>query len=242
MGARPRVVGPGEAEVIIVPFEAIEERARERAGGAQALVARLPVPKSPEDLRAVQDDRYLSMMSLRIFRAGLKHSVVDDRWPAFEEAFAGFDPARVEAMPDEEMEALLGDRRLIRHWGKIKAVRDNASAMRRLDSGAKGGQGGMGAYLADWPREDVVGLWDDLARRFSQMGGRSGPSFLRMVGKDTFILTEAVIKALDHWDAFDGTPKSKGDRRKVQDVFNAWRNECSRPFCQISMILAASVD
>jgi hypothetical protein len=48
--------------VIIVPFEAIEERARERAGGAQALVARLPLPKSTDELRAVPDDRYLSMM------------------------------------------------------------------------------------------------------------------------------------------------------------------------------------
>jgi 3-methyladenine DNA glycosylase Tag len=224
--------------VIIVPFEAIEERARERAGGAQALVARLPVPKSADDLRAVPDDRYLSMMSLRIFRTGLKHSLVDGKWPAFEEVFFGFAPARIEAMPDEEMEALLADKRLIRHWGKIKTVRDNASALRRLEAE----KGGMGAYLADWPRDDVVGLWDDLARRFSQMGGRSGPTFLRMVGKDTFILTEAVIKALDHWDAFDGTPRSKGDRRKVQEVFNAWRKESSRPLCQISMILAASVD
>jgi 3-methyladenine DNA glycosylase Tag len=224
--------------VIIVPFEAIEERARERAGGAQALVARLPLPKSTDELRAVPDDRYLSMMSLRIFRAGLKHSLVDGKWPAFEEAFFGFDPARVEAMPDEEMEALLGDKRLIRHWGKLKAVRDNASAVCRL----AGEKSGMGAYLADWPREDVVGLWDDLGKRFSQLGGTSGPTFLRMVGRDTFILTGAVIKALNHWDAFDGTPKSKGDRRQVQDVFNAWRKESSRPLCQISMILAASVD
>ena len=37
-------------------------------------------------------------MSLRIFRAGLKHSLVDAKWPAFEEVFAGFEPARVVAM------------------------------------------------------------------------------------------------------------------------------------------------
>ena len=57
------------------------------------------MPKSAEQLRAEGDDRYLSLMSLRIFRAGLKHSVVDARWPAFEEVFFGFDPARVVAMP-----------------------------------------------------------------------------------------------------------------------------------------------
>ena len=223
---------------IVIPFEAIEERARERLGGAQALVDRLPVPKSAGDLRAMPDDRYLSEMSRRIFRAGLKYSLVDGKWPAFEEAFLGFAPQRVVAMSDDELEALLEDKRLIRHWGKLKSVRANAAAMMQL----AGQNNGMGAYLADWPREDLVGLWADLAKRFTQLGGNSGPYFLRMVGKDTFILTEAVIKALNHWDAFAGTPKSKGDRTQVQDVFNVWHRATSRPYCQLSMILAASVD
>lgn len=223
---------------MIIPFEAIEERARERAGGVQALAARLPVPKKPDELRAVPDDRYLSLMSQRIFRAGLKHSVVDAKWPAFEEVFFGFDPARVRAMPDEELEALLNDQRLIRHWGKMKAVRANAAAMLELATET----GGMGAWLADWPRDDVVGLWDQLGKRFSQLGGNSAANFLRMAGKDTFILTDAVVKALGHWDAFHGTPKSKADRAKVQAAFNEWHRQSSRPYCQLSMILAQSVD
>ena len=223
---------------IVIPFEAIEERARERLGGAQALVDRLPVPKSAGDLRAMPDDRYLSEMSRRIFRAGLKYSLVDGKWPAFEEAFLGFSPQRVVAMSDDELEALLEDKRLIRHWGKLKSVRANAAAMMQLAEQKKG----MGAYLSDWPREDLVGLWADLAKRFAQLGGNSGPYFLRMVGRDTFILTDAVIKALNHWDAFGGAPKSKADRTKVQDVFNAWHRATSRPYCQLSMILAASVD
>jgi 3-methyladenine DNA glycosylase Tag len=140
-------------------------------------------------------------------------------------------------MSDDELEALLQDQRLIRHWGKLKSVRANAAAMSELAD-----RGGMGAYLADWPREDVVGLWADLARRFSQLGGNSGPYFLRMVGKDTFILTPSVVSALNHWDAFEGTPKSKADRARVQEVFNAWVRASSRPLCQVSMILALSVD
>jgi 3-methyladenine DNA glycosylase Tag len=224
--------------VLVIPFEAIEERARERVGGAQALTDRLPRPKLSDELRAVPDDRYLSQMSLRIFRAGLKHSVVDAKWPAFEEVFLGFEPKRVIAMSDDELEALLQDQRLIRHWGKLKSVRANAAAMGQLAEQ----HGGMGAWLADWPRDDVVGLWADLARRFVQLGGNSGPYFLRMVGKDTFILTPAVVSALNHWDAFEGTPKSKADRARVQEVFNAWVRGSSRPLCQVSMILALSVD
>ena len=105
-----------------------------------------------------------------------------------------------------------------------------------------GEAGGMGAWLAGWPPDDVVGLWQELGKRFSQLGGNSGPYFLRMVGKDTFLLTDSVIKALNHWDAFSGAPKSRADRLRVQETFNAWHRATSRPLCQLSMILAASVD
>ncbi len=41
-----------------------------RFGSREALEARLPQPKSAAELRTVGDDRYLSLISLRIFRAG----------------------------------------------------------------------------------------------------------------------------------------------------------------------------
>jgi 3-methyladenine DNA glycosylase Tag len=110
------------------PFATILAATRTRHGAAP-LDARLMQPKTAAELKATQDDRYLSQMTLRVFRAGLKHSVVDARFPAFEAAFYGFDPRRVRAMPDEAIEGLMGDSRLIRHWGKLKAVRDNAAAM-----------------------------------------------------------------------------------------------------------------
>src|ERR1051326_1606108 len=94
------------------PFTAILDAARTRHGSA-ALEARLPTPKTLDQLKATPDDRYLSQMSLRVFRAGLKHSLVDAKWPAFEEVFLGFDPRRVRAMSDEALEALMGDSRLI---------------------------------------------------------------------------------------------------------------------------------
>jgi 3-methyladenine DNA glycosylase Tag len=101
----------------ISPFAPILEAACTRHG-AQAMEARLPQPKTPAELAAIGADRYLSQMSLRIFRAGLKHSLVDAKWPAFEEVFHGFDLRRVRAMSDEALEGLLGNARLIRHWGK----------------------------------------------------------------------------------------------------------------------------
>jgi len=217
-------------------FAKIHEAALTRHGAA-ALDARLSQPKTADELRATPDDRYLSQMQLRIFRAGLKHSLVDAKWPAFEEVFYGFEPRRVRAMSDEALEGLLGDARLIRHWGKLKSVRDNAAAMLEV----VGEQGGFGAWLADWPADDVVGLWEALAKRFSQMGGNSGPTFLRMVGKDTFILSPSVVAGLKHWAGM-APPKNRADRVAAQRVFSGWAAETGRPLCQLSLILACSVD
>jgi 3-methyladenine DNA glycosylase Tag/3-methyladenine DNA glycosylase/8-oxoguanine DNA glycosylase len=229
--------GIDEGGMSLTPFAEILDAARARHGAA-ALEARLPTPKTADELRATPDDRYLSDMQRRIFRAGLKHSVVDAKWPAFEDVFQGFEPRRVRAMPDEALEKLMGDARLIRHWGKLKSVRDNAAAL--LDIAAE--HGSFGAWLAAWPGSDIVGLWEALAKRFSQMGGNSGPSFLRMVGKDTFVPTPAVIAALQEWGAVAAPPKNRQDRARVQAAFNAWAGDSGRPLCHLSLILAASVE
>lgn len=218
-------------------FGPIEKLAVKRSGGVEELAERYPTIKSSAALRKVADDRYFSLMSRRIFRAGLSHSVVDAKWPAFEEVFEGFEPGAVRAMSDEALEALMGDARVIRHWGKIKATRENAAAIVALVEE----HGSFGAYLSGWPATDIVGLWGDLAKRFKQMGGNSAPRFLRMAGKDTFMLTEDVVAALKHWGAYDGKGKGKAELRRIQDIFNAWAEATGKPLGEISMILARSV-
>jgi 3-methyladenine DNA glycosylase Tag len=221
----------------VIAFAKIQKAAEQRLGKAE-LARRLPKVKSAAALKRVADDRYLSLMSLRIFRAGLRHDMVDAKWPAFEKAFRGFEPRKVRAMSDEQVEALMGDRRLIRHLGKLKSVPANAAAIIELAEE----RGSFGAYLADWPAAEIVGLWHDLAQRFHQLGGNSGPYFLRMAGKDTFILTYSVVKALQHWRAVTAEPKGKKDRARVGEIFAGWAEETGLPLAHLSMTLAASVD
>ncbi len=221
----------------MIAFTKIEKAAEKRLG-KEGLTARLPKVKTSAALKKMSDDRYLSLMSLRVFRAGLKHEMVDAKWPAFEKAFHGFEPRRVRAMSDEAVEKLMGDARLIRHLGKLKSVHANAAAV--CDIAAE--HGSFGAWIADWPGSDIVGLWDALAKRFSQLGGNSGPYFLRMAGKDTFIFTPAVVKGLNHWGAFDGEPKGKAARAKVADIFNEWAEATGLPLAHLSMTLAVSLD
>jgi 3-methyladenine DNA glycosylase Tag len=222
---------------VVISFAKIQRAAEQRLGKVE-LARRLPKAKSAASLRKVTDDRYLSLMSLRVFRAGLRHDMVDAKWPAFEKAFRGFELRKVRAMSDEQVEALMGDRRLIRHLGKLKSVHANAAAM--IDLAAE--RGSFGTYLADWPGDRIVQLWEDLAKRFHQLGGNSGPYFLRMAGKDTFVLTYSVVQALQHWRAFSGEPKGKKDRARVGEIFNAWAAETGLPLAHLSVTLAVSVD
>ncbi len=164
-------------------------------------------PSHRTSWRAVADDRYLSLISLRIFRAGLKHSLVDAKWPAFEEVFFGFDPEKVVLMGGEHLENLMQDARLIRHLGKLKSVPRNAQLV--LDLARE--YGSFGNLLASWPASDIVGLWKLLAKRGNQLGGMSAPRFLRMAGKDTFVPGDDVVAALKAQEIVDKAPTSLKD-------------------------------
>jgi len=206
-----------------------------RAG--EDVEALLPQPKTSGQLAQVPDDRLLSDLARRVFRAGLKHSLVDSKWPAFEEAFFGFDPHKVVLMSDEQLEALMHNEQLIRHFGKIKSVRANALLVTECAAEA----GSFARFLADWPVDDIIGLWALLKKRGSQLGGNSGPYFLRMVGKDTFLLTDDVVAALKAQGVIDKKPTAQRDLRLVQDAFNRWRQESGRPLCHISRLLSLTV-
>ncbi|MFK4075285.1 DNA-3-methyladenine glycosylase I [Ectopseudomonas khazarica] len=209
-----------------------------RFGSEKALQAMLPQPRSEAELRALSDDRYLSLISLRIFRAGLKHSLVDAKWPAFEEVFFGFDPEKVVLMGGERLENLMQDARLIRHLGKLKSVPRNAQFI--LD--VRREKGSFGALVADWSASDIVGLWKYLAKHGSQLGGLSAPRFLRMVGKDTFVPTDDMVAALKAQGIIDKAPTSQKDLAAVQAAFNQWHAESGRPLCQLSVMLAHTVN
>ena len=209
-----------------------------RFGSLAALEARLPTPLTAAELRQIGDDRYLSLIALRVFRAGLKHSLVDAKWPAFEQVFFGFDPEKVVLMGAEHLERLMQDARLIRHLGKLKSVPRNAQFI--LD--VRQEKGSFGALIADWPVTDIVGLWKYLAKHGNQLGGLSAPRFLRMVGKDTFIPTDDMVAALKAQQIIDKAPTSQKDLALVQAVFNQWHAQSGRPLCQLSVMLAHTVN
>ena len=71
----------------LTKFANIRMTAEQRAGGPAGLKNILSKSKSAAALKKLSDDRYLSMMSLRVFSSGLTHSMVAGKWPDFEEIF-----------------------------------------------------------------------------------------------------------------------------------------------------------
>jgi 3-methyladenine DNA glycosylase Tag len=219
-------------------YKWLNEYCLNRFGSAAEMEAHLPQPRSDFELRAIADDRYLSLIALRVFRAGLKHSLVDAKWPAFEAAFFGFAPEKVVLMGGEHLERLMQDKRIIRHLGKLKSVPRNAQFV--LDVAHD--KGSFGELIAGWPVSDIVGLWKYLAKHGSQLGGLSAPRLLRMVGKDTFVPTDDVVTALRAQGVVDKTPTSLKELAAVQTLFNTWQQQSGRPLCQLSVMLAHTVN
>lgn len=221
----------------MLKFEQILKTACARKGGLKAVEAMLPKVASARTLRARTDAWYLSAITRRIFRAGLKHSVVDARWPAFEQAFFSFDPEKLVLMPDAMLDERMQDARLIRHWGKMKAIRPNAQMVLELSQQA----GGFGRFLSDWPDDDLAGLWITLAKRGQQLGGNSAPMFLRMVERDSWVPTTDVVAALVAQGIIDKGVASQRDKKAAQAAFNGWQQQSGRPQSHISRILAFTV-
>ena len=219
-------------------YQWLHEFCLNRFGSVAALEARLPVPRPDAELRALSDDRCLSLIALRVFRAGLKHSLVDAKWPAFERAFFGFDPEKVVLMGAEHLEQLMQNTQLIRHFGKLKSVPRNAQFV--LDVARE--RGSFGSLIADWPVTDITGLWRYLAKQGTQLGGMSAARFLRMAGKDTFIPTDDLVAALKAQQIIDKAPTSQRDLAAVQAAFNQWHAQSGRPLCQLSVMLAHTVN
>ncbi|MBX3584232.1 MAG: DNA-3-methyladenine glycosylase I [Rhizobiaceae bacterium] len=219
-------------------FRKIRERAAKRKGG-EAMLEKLLGPK-PDNatVAAMTDDRILSVMAERIFSAGFVWSVIEAKWPGFEEAFLGFEPKVLLFQPEGFWHALTSDTRIVRNGQKILSVRENAAFVERI----AGEHGSFGKFLAQWPADDQVGLTTYLGKQGSRLGGATGQYFLRWVGWDTFIFSRDMVLALrDAGLDIAETPTSKKDQQKVQNQLNAWAKETGLPRAHISRILAMSI-
>jgi 3-methyladenine DNA glycosylase Tag len=221
-----------------VPFKRIRERAAKRKGGEKVLTTLLPKTRDNKALAKLGDDRVLSEMARRVFSAGFVWSVIDKKWPGFEEAFLGFNPKRLLFQPAEFWEKLASDKRIVRNPQKIRSVRENA----KFVSDIAAEHGSFGKFLATWPADDQIGLLEILDKRGSRLGGFSAQYLLRFLGRDSFILTNDLMLCLrDSGVPISAKGTSKKDLKLAQAQINEWAEETGLPLTHISRICSMSI-
>lgn len=218
-------------------YVTIYARACERKGGEAAVEALLPKSASKRQLKKLGPDRYLAEFTRKVFQSGFVWRVVDQKWDNFEELFWGFDVDRLIMMPDEMLERKAQDPKIIRNMTKVRTIRDNAlmivDAQRREDCG-------FGEFIANWPKDDTVGLWLYLKRQGKRLGGNTGPYALRVLGVDTFLLTGDVEGFLRNHGIVDTGIGSRTALNASQTFFNDLREESGRSLAALSRLVAMS--
>lgn len=93
-----------------------------------------------------RDSRALfECLMLEGFQAGLSWRTILNKREAFREAFDQFDPGKIAAYGESDVERLLGDAGIVRHRGKIEATIRGARAWREIEASE-----GFTAFLWDF--------------------------------------------------------------------------------------------
>ena len=231
---------PGQDQldgITMEKFQLIYDRAIER-NGRDVIQASLPENKAELELRQIPDDRFLAEMAKCVFRAGFVWQVVENKWAGFEQAFQGFNPKAIAHFSDERLELLSRDATIIRNHKKIESVRANAEFV----LGKSREFEGFGNFVCDWPKDNLVGLFQLLKKQGSRLGGHTGPYFLRFCGMDTFLFSRDVVAVLVQQGIVEKEPTSNKAMLAAQTAFNQWHDETGLPYSHLSRIMAASIE
>jgi 3-methyladenine DNA glycosylase Tag len=219
-------------------FDTIFELAAARKGGRAALnkILAETKPRAPRAVAKLRDDRVLSVMTRTVFAGGFAWHIIDKKWPAFETAFGGFDPHRCAFLNDEQLDALMRDRSIIRSPRKIMGVPKNARFV--LDLAAE--HGSAARFFANWPDETFIELNAFIRKRGVGFGFENAARFLRAIGKPAFIDSPDVLKALVREGVLDRPSAGKKALAKIQAALNQWSAESGHDLTTLSRVLAMS--
>lgn len=217
-------------------FDHIYQRAAERKGGNASLEALLSKPLPIEDLKQIPNDRWLSAFSLKVFQSGISWKVVRNKWPNFEQLFFGFKIGPLLMLSDEQWDNKAADTSIIRHHAKVRSIQANAQMIHE----ASLEHGSFANMVANWPKEDITGLWGFLKKHGNRLGGNTGPYSLRQMGVDTFILSGDVESYLRSYKVIEGGRDTKRSLSAANKAFIHWQQESGRSLTEISQTIAFS--
>jgi 3-methyladenine DNA glycosylase Tag len=220
-------------------FDEIYQQACDRKGGEAALKRLMPKVRGARALANTGDDRYLSEMTRCVFQAGFVWRVVNQKWDDFEDVFFGFPPNKIVMLSPDQIDRISQNPRIIRNRQKVLSVQHNATFL--LDVAKE--YGSFGKLIGGWPTTDLIGLLAYLKKSGSRLGGMTGQRVLRNMGRDTFVITGDVSRALQRAGLdISASPVSKRQLTLVQAAFNTWHEQTGLPYSHLSRICACSLD
>lgn len=219
-------------------FKKIYQRASDRKGGEHALTLLLGEGNQDHLLTQLTDDRFLSAFTKKIFQSGFVWRVVENKWPSFEESFFDFNIEKVLMMPEEMLERKAADPKIIRNFNKVKTIKANAQMIFDVQHNDSAEYTSFAEFIARWPSEDIIGLWAYLKKHGQRLGGNTGPYALRVLGKDTFILSRDVEAYFRAHDLISGGIQTKSSLATIQQSFNQWQQESDFSLSQLSRLIA----
>jgi 3-methyladenine DNA glycosylase Tag len=139
-------------------------------------------------MKPPNNSEYFENLSRCVFQSGLNWATIAERWPAFREAFEGFEIAQVAGYGAADIARLMGDARIIRNRNKILATIHNAREFERIVKEC----GSIAIWLNGLDKSNnYQGVVRRITSRFKHVGPTSVPLWLYSVGEDIDI-TELV--------------------------------------------------
>ena len=218
-------------------FDSIYQRAVARKGSAAALENKISQPLSVVQLKQYSDDQWLEEFTRKIFQSGFYWSVVNSKWDGFREVFWQFSVEKLLMMSPEMYEQRSQDERIIRNAKKVQTIAQNCQMIFEVQQQ----HGRFSDFIAQWPEDDIVGLWLYLKKHGARLGGNTGPYALRAMGKDTFLLSRDVETVLRAEEVIDGGLQSKKSLYAAQQWFNQMKEHSGLSYQALSQIVAMSV-
>ena len=161
------------------------------------------------------DVRLFEKVCLEGFQAGLSWLTILRKRENFRVAFDGFDPEKVAAYNETDVERLLGDAGIVRHKGKIEATINNAQRALELADDVGSLAAYFWAYEPDRPDPpEAIPATTDVSTAISNDLKRRG---WRFVGPTTmYAFMQAMGLVNDHLDGCVVRQEALAARRRFQ--------------------------
>ena len=218
-------------------FNDIYQRAVSRKGSEEMLHALLSNPLDDTDIAKMHDDLWLEEFTRKVFQSGFYWSVINNKWAGFRDVFWDFSVEKLLMMPPDMLEQKASDERIVRNFKKVQTIPENAYMIHEVAEK----HGSFSQFIADWPTDNIIGLWAYLKKHGARLGGNTGPYALRALGKDTFLLSRDVETYLRAHELIDGGLQTKKSLQAAQDFFNELQQQSGYSLQALSQLVAYGV-